>query len=140
MPIEIEATKGMGYDKIDCNISSSSFTDQKLCDLDISINDTLLLYGVHKGKSELCDLLMEGIELTSYDILITSGAASTLFIASDRKAIFISLLQKEMTLVVPPSNDGNSVEHHINKHHVIARKRTAQRLYTLTTQSISKER
>jgi hypothetical protein len=30
MPIEIEAPEGFGYKNIDCNLSESSFTDQKL--------------------------------------------------------------------------------------------------------------
>jgi hypothetical protein len=29
MPIEIEAPEGYGYENIDCNLSESSFTDQR---------------------------------------------------------------------------------------------------------------
>ena len=104
MPIEIEAPEGIGYDKIDCNLSESSFTDQKLSDLGISINDTLLLYGDHKGKSELRELLTEENALTTDDILITSGAASALFIIAS------SLLDKGDHAVIVKSNYATNIE------------------------------
>src|SRR5690349_4083540 len=53
MPIEIEAPEGFGYDKLDCNLSESSFSDQKLSGLGISVDDLLLCYSDHKGKIEL---------------------------------------------------------------------------------------
>jgi len=42
MPIEIEAPEGYGYENIDCNLSESSFTDQRLSDL--GINAQLIKY------------------------------------------------------------------------------------------------
>ena len=57
MPIEIEAPEGFGYDKIDYNLSESSFTDQRLRDLGISVDDLLLCYSDHMGKVELRDLI-----------------------------------------------------------------------------------
>ena len=80
MPIEIEAPEGFGYDNIDCNLSESSFTDQKLSDLGININDLLLFYGDHKGKIELRELIARDINFSPGDVLITSGAATALFI------------------------------------------------------------
>jgi hypothetical protein len=38
MPIEIEAPEGYGYENIECNLSESSFTDQRLADLGISVD------------------------------------------------------------------------------------------------------
>jgi hypothetical protein len=36
MPIEIEAPETYGYENIDCNLSESSYADQRLGDLGIS--------------------------------------------------------------------------------------------------------
>ena len=52
MPIEIEAPEGYGYENIDCNLSESSFTDQKFSSLDIDLSDLVLFYGDHKGNKE----------------------------------------------------------------------------------------
>src|SRR4051812_43109273 len=104
MPIEIEAPEGFGYEKIDCNLSESSFTDQKLSDLGININDLVLLYGDHKGKPELRELLASEINLTADDVLITSGAATALFI------IATSFLNKGDHLVVAKTNYATNIE------------------------------
>ena len=56
MPIEIEAPEGFGYDKIDCNLSESSFADQKLSDLGIDLSNVFLFYGDHRGKIGLREL------------------------------------------------------------------------------------
>ena len=104
MPIEIEAPEGFGYENIDCNLSESSFTDQKLSDLGIDIQDLLLLYGDHKGKPELRELLTQNTSLTPDNVLITSGAATALFI------IATSLLDKGDHLVVAKSNYATNIE------------------------------
>lgn len=104
MPIEIEAPEGFGYENIDCNLSESSFTDQRLSDLGININDLVLLYGDHKGKPELRELLTSEIGLSADDVLITSGAAMALFIAAT------SLLNKDDHLVVAKSNYATNLE------------------------------
>ena len=62
MPIEIEAPEGFGYDKIDCNLSESSFTDQKLGDLGINLENLVLYYGDHLGKPELRELIASEIK------------------------------------------------------------------------------
>ncbi|MBV4358941.1 pyridoxal phosphate-dependent aminotransferase [Pinibacter aurantiacus] len=104
MPIEIEAPEGFGYENIDCNLSESSFTDQRLGDLGININDLVLLYGDHKGKPELRELLTSEIGLSVEDVLITSGAAMALFIVAT------SLLNKGDHLVVAKSNYATNLE------------------------------
>jgi len=104
MPIEIEAPEGFGYDNIDCNLSESSFTDQKLSDLGININDLLLFYGDHKGKVELRELIARDVNFSSGDVLITSGAATALFI------IATSFLNKGDHLVIAKSNYATNIE------------------------------
>ena len=104
MPIEIEAPEGFGYENIDCNLSESSFTDQKLSDLGIHINDLVLYYGDHMGKPALRELLAHQSDLQPNDILITSGAATALFI------IATSMLNKGDHLVVAKSNYATNLE------------------------------
>lgn len=104
MPIEIEAPEGYGYENIDCNLSESSFTDQRLSDLGININDLVLFYGDHKGKPALRELIASEIGVTADDILITNGAASGLFM------IATSLLQKGDHVVVAKTNYATNIE------------------------------
>ncbi|MEO5888923.1 MAG: pyridoxal phosphate-dependent aminotransferase [Ferruginibacter sp.] len=104
MPIEIEAPEGFGYENIDCNLSESSFTDQKFGDLGIDINGLTLFYGDHKGKIELRELLAREVGFTADDVLITAGAANALFI------IATSLLNKHDHLVVAKSNYATNIE------------------------------
>src|SRR5678816_2639004 len=98
MPIEIESPEGYGYDKIECNLSESSFTDQRLADIGISLNDLLLFYGDHKGKPGLREILAADAKVGSEDILITAGAAMALFIVAT------ALLEKGDHMVVARSN------------------------------------
>jgi len=104
MPIEIEAPEGFGYDKLDCNLSESSFTDQRLSDLGISVDNLLLSYSDHKGKIELRDLIGREVALTSEDVLITSGAAAALFIVAT------TFLKKGDHLVVAKPNYATNIE------------------------------
>ena len=104
MSIEIEAPEGFGYGNIDCNLSESSFTDQKLSDLGININDLLLLYGDHRGKPELRELITQDLDLTPDDVLITSGAATALFILAT------SFLEKNDHIVIAKSNYATNIE------------------------------
>jgi aspartate/methionine/tyrosine aminotransferase len=104
MPIEIEAPEGFGYDKIDCNLSESSFTDQRLSDLGISVDKLLLFYGDHKGKSELRELIANESALNVEDVLVTSGAATALFI------IATTLLTQKDSIVVAKPNYATNVE------------------------------
>jgi len=104
MPIEIESPEGFGYEKIDCNLSESSFTDQRLSDLGISLNDLLLYYGDHKGKSELREFIASQVSLSPDDILITPGAAPALFIVNT------ALLEKNDHIVVAKTNYATNIE------------------------------
>ncbi len=80
MPIEIEAPEGFGYDKIDYNLSESSFTDQRLRDLGISVDDLLLCYSDHMGKVELRDVIAREVSLTAEDVLDHfRGSSRTLY-------------------------------------------------------------
>lgn len=103
MPIEIEAPEGYGYENIDCNLSESSFTDQRLSDLGININDLTLFYGNHKGKPALRELIAEG-NSNADDALVTPGAAAALFI------IATSLLDKGDHIVVAKTNYATNIE------------------------------
>src|SRR5688572_17717250 len=104
MPIEIEAPEGFGYDKIDYNLSESSFTDQRLRDLGISVDDLLLCYSDHLGKVELRDLIAREVSLTADDVLITSGAAAALFIVAT------NFLKKGDQIVVAKPNYVTNIE------------------------------
>ena len=76
MPIEIEAPEGYGYENIDCNLSESSFTDQRLSDLGINIHDLVLFYGSigsrHTKKINTCTHLRDinGIVAVLYSDII----------------------------------------------------------------------
>ncbi len=104
MPIEIEAPEGFGYHLIDCNLSESSFTDQKLGDLDIDLNNLLLQYSDHKGNAALRELVAADAGFSADDVLITSGAATALFI------IATSLLEKGDRIVVARPNYATNIE------------------------------
>ena len=104
MPIEIEAPEGFGYEKLDYNLSESSVTDQRLSDLGVDISNLLLFYSDHKGKSELRELIGGEVGLTADDVLITSGAATALFI------IATSFLNKGDQMVVVKSNYATNIE------------------------------
>lgn len=105
MPIEIEAPEGFGYDKIECNLSESSFADQSFSQLNLDLSQVVLFYGDHKGKSELRELLSaQSGNLTPDDILITAGAASALFIVAT------SVLEKGDHLVVAKTNYATNIE------------------------------
>ncbi|HEX5155563.1 MAG TPA: pyridoxal phosphate-dependent aminotransferase [Parafilimonas sp.] len=104
MPIEIEAPEGYGYENIDCNLSESSFTDQRLSDLGIAIDDLVLFYGDHKGKPALREIITGGTGFNSNDVLITPGAAAALFIVAT------SLLEKGDHIVVAKSNYATNIE------------------------------
>ncbi|HYK45122.1 MAG TPA: pyridoxal phosphate-dependent aminotransferase [Parafilimonas sp.] len=104
MPIEIEAPEGYGYENIECNLSESSFTDQRLSDLRISVDNLLLFYGDHKGKAELRKLIAAEDNLDADDVLITPGAAAALFIVAT------SLLDKNDHVVVAKPNYATNIE------------------------------
>ena len=104
MPIEIEAPEGLGYDKIDCNLSESSFADQRLSELGFGLENLVLYYGDHRGKPELRELIASDIGGYADDVLITPGAAAALFMVST------SLLDKADHMVVAKSNYATNIE------------------------------
>lgn len=104
MPIEIEAPEGFGYDKIDCNLSESSVTDQKLSALGIDLSHLTLFYGDHLGLQPLREVIARDAGLTPDDALITTGAAAALFI------IATSMLDKGDHAVVVKTNYATNIE------------------------------
>ena len=104
MPIEVEAPEGFGYEKIDCNLSESSFADQRLADLGIDIGNLVLFYGDHKGKPALRELIAAEAGLHADEVLITAGAAAALFIVAT------ALLNKGDHMVVAKTNYATNIE------------------------------
>jgi len=104
MPIEVESPEEFGYDKIECNLAESSFADQRLSDLGITMSDLLLFYGDHKGKPELRDLIASEYDVHPKDVLLTAGAAPALFIVAT------SLLEKGDELLVAKTNYATNIE------------------------------
>ena len=104
MAIEVESPESLGYDKIECNLAESSFADQRLSDLGISIQGLTLFYGDHKGKSALREQIASEINLDAEHVLITPGAAPALFI------IATSLLEKNDHIIVAKTNYATNIE------------------------------
>ena len=104
MSIEIEAPETYGYENIDCNLSESSFTDQKLNDLGIDLGNLVLFYGDHKGKPGLRQLISAEAGLQADDVLVTPGAAAALFIVAT------ALLEKGDHMVVAKTNYATNIE------------------------------
>lgn len=83
MPIEIEAPEEYGYGRIRNNLSESSVTDRSVGNLGLKIPDLTLLYNEHRGSEALRSLVVaESDNLSAADVLITSGAATALFIVA----------------------------------------------------------
>lgn len=105
MPIEVESPEEYGYDNIRNNLSESSITDQSLSSLGLTIPDLTLLYGEHRGSAVLRALIAaDAANLDADDVLVTSGAATALFIVST------SLLGREDHLVVVRPNYATNLE------------------------------
>lgn len=105
MPIEIEAPEEYGYAKIRYNLSESSITDQSLATLGLTIPDLTLLYNEHRGSEALRSLIAANTAgIAAADVLITSGAATALFIIST------SLLSPTDHLVVVRPNYATNLE------------------------------
>jgi aspartate/methionine/tyrosine aminotransferase len=83
MPIEIEAPEQLGYDRIENNLSESSFSDMRLSDygIDSEVGDLLLEYGDHLGLPRLREQIA-GDVLDAADVLVTAGAAPALFVVA----------------------------------------------------------
>jgi hypothetical protein len=73
MPIEVESPEEYGYARIRFNLSESSIADQRLSDFGLSIPDMPLLYGEHRGRERLRDLIAsEGEGLSAGDVLVNT--------------------------------------------------------------------
>jgi aspartate/methionine/tyrosine aminotransferase len=82
MPIEEESPEETGSDSIFCNLAESSVADLKFSDLGLHLEQLSLGYGDHRGKRALRALIAQQYGgLAENEILLTSGAASALFIA-----------------------------------------------------------
>jgi aspartate/methionine/tyrosine aminotransferase len=105
MPIEVESPEEYGYVRIRYNLSESSVADQKLSDLGLTIPDMPLLYGEHRGRERLRELIAaDGLGLSAGDVLVTTGAAGALFIVAT------SLLSADDHLVVIRPNYATNLE------------------------------
>jgi len=105
MPIEVESPEEYGYARIRFNLSESSIADQRLSDLGLTIPDMPLLYGEHRGRERLRELIAaEGEGLSAADVLVTTGAAGALFIVAT------ALLAKDDHLVVIRPNYATNLE------------------------------
>jgi aspartate/methionine/tyrosine aminotransferase len=105
MPIEIESPEETGYGKIQYNLAESSVRDILLRDVGVDLKDTLLFYGEHKGLAKLREAVPEESKtLHADDILITTGAATALFIVST------TLLNPRDHLIVIRPNYGTNLE------------------------------
>jgi aspartate/methionine/tyrosine aminotransferase len=105
MPIEVESPEEYGYARIRYNLSESSVADQSLSDLGLTIPDMPLLYGEHRGRERLRELIAaDGQGLVARDVLVTTGAAGALFI------IATSLLGPADHLVVIRPNYATNLE------------------------------
>lgn len=105
MPIEVESPEEYGYGRIRYNLSESSVADQTIAGLGLSIPDLTLLYGEHRGSEMLRTLIArQGVGLHADDVLVTSGAATALFI------IATSLLGPQDHLVVIRPNYATNLE------------------------------
>ena len=105
MPIEVESPEEYGYARIRFNLSESSIADRRLSDLGLTIPDMPLLYGEHRGRRRLRELIAaEGEGLTADDVLVTTGAAGALFIVAT------ALLSADDHLVVIRPNYATNLE------------------------------
>lgn len=105
MPIEVEAPEEYGYGRIRYNLSESSVTDRSVGSLGLTVPDLTLLYNEHRGSEALRSLVVAGSSnLSAADVLITTGAATALFIVST------SLLGPADHLVVVRPNYATNLE------------------------------
>lgn len=105
MPIEIESPEEMGYSNIRYNLAESSMRDINLRDLNLHLNHLTLFYGEHKGLLKLREAIInETTSLTPADVLVTTGAATALFIIST------SLLNPTDHLIVIRPNYATNLE------------------------------
>ena len=105
MPIEVESPEELGYSTIKYNLAESSVRDRTWQELNLDLNGLTISYGEHRGKQALRELIAsESQPLQTNDVLITSGAASALFIVAT------TLLGSQDHLVVIRPNYSTNLE------------------------------
>lgn len=105
MPIEIESPEEMGYNTIRYNLAESSVRDISTKNIEVDWKELVLFYGEHKGLKKLREAIIEDSNvLNADDVLVTTGAATALFIVST------ALLDHEDHMVVIRPNYGTNIE------------------------------
>jgi aspartate/methionine/tyrosine aminotransferase len=104
MSIEIESPEQIGYAKMACNLTESSFRDMHFADLGLDLNALVLSYGDHRGHPLLRAALAAEYAVAADDVLLTVGAASALFIVAT------SLLERGERLLVLRPNYATNIE------------------------------
>lgn len=105
MPIEIESPEEMGYNTIKYNLAESSVRDITLEHIDVDFKKLVLFYGEHKGLVKLREAILEDSGMLHIDdVLVTTGAATALFIVST------TLLSANDHLVIIRPNYGTNLE------------------------------
>lgn len=105
MPIEVESPEELGYNTIKYNLAESSVRDITLEHIDIDFKKLVLFYGEHKGIVKLREAILEESKVLHIDdVLVTTGAATALFIVST------TLLSSNDHLVVIRPNYGTNLE------------------------------
>ena len=104
MPIEIESPEQIGYENIQYNLTESSVTDIKLGDLQLNLEELVIAYGDHVGHPRLRALIAQDAGVQPDDVLLTSGAATALFIVST------TLLGKGDRILVERPNYATNIE------------------------------
>jgi len=78
--MEIESAEEVGYDNIQFNFAESSIMDGQVKDIPVSLDELVLEYGSHQGKTELREIIAaDGDGLKADDVLTTMGAGGALF-------------------------------------------------------------
>lgn len=105
MPIEVESPEELGYSTIHYNLAESSVRDRTWQELNLDLSGLTISYGEHRGKLALRQLIAdESPTLCADDVLITSGAATALFIVAT------TLLNSKDHLVVIRPNYSTNLE------------------------------
>jgi aspartate/methionine/tyrosine aminotransferase len=105
MSIEVESPEEVGYDTIRYNLSESSVRDRTFGELNIDLNNLVLAYSEHRGILPLREVIaVENQVLNAYDVLVTTGAAMSLFLVST------TLLSPADHLIVIRPNYATNIE------------------------------
>lgn len=104
MAIERESPEQLGYDRIQYNLSESSYIDQRLSATQLPADGLLLCYGDHLGDPQLRQAIATDYGMQPHQILVTAGAASALFMVAT------ALLQANDSLLVMVPNYATNIE------------------------------